>query len=204
MSTVTEQRKGEVEKTVQRIRDIQHQDGVTPESITKIRDALIPLGLQKELFSEEEFPLPQPDPKTGKPARNILYLLSEDDDQRFALYLSAENPGGIRTNKPHNHTAWAAITGVLGEELNILYNRTDDGETPGKGTVEKSHEHMVTPGDGVALMPEDVHSLVLQDEPTMTLHMYGVAMERMTSRVSFNDDGTTDIRPVNPNIIDKR
>lgn len=204
MSAATEKRREEVAKTVQQIRDIEEQYGVTPDSIEKIRDALIPLGLQKDLFPVDEFPLPEPDPASGKPARNILYLLSQDDDERFALYLSTENPGVVRTNKPHNHTAWAAITGVIGNELNIIYDRTDDGKTDGKGTVEKSHELMVKPGTGVALMPDGVHSLVLDGEPTMTLHMYGIGMEHMTSRISFNDDGTTEIRAVNPNIIDKR
>ncbi len=204
MSQIAQQRKEVISTTVQRIRGIEKLDGVTPESIAKIRNELIPLGLRKDLFSESEFPLPTPHPTTGKPARNILYLLSQDADQRFALYLSVENPGGVRTNKPHNHTAWAAISGVVGRELNILYDRTDNGKTPGKGTVQKSREHMVEAGDGVALMPEDVHSLYLNGEPTMTLHMYGTAMENMTSRISFNDDGTTEIRPVNPNIIDRR
>jgi predicted metal-dependent enzyme (double-stranded beta helix superfamily) len=204
MSQAGQQRNEAISKIVQRIREIEKLDGVTPESIAKIRDELIPLGLQKDMFLESEFPLPAPHPITGKPARNILYLLSQDDDQRFALYLSAENPGGVRTNKPHNHTAWAAIAGVVGRELNILYDRTDNGKIPGKGTVQKSHEHMVEAGDGVALMPEDVHSLYLNGEPTMTLHMYGTAMENMTSRVSFNENGTTEIRPANPNIIDRR
>lgn len=133
-----------------------------------------------------------------------MYLLSVDDDDRFALYLSAENAGMERTNKPHDHTAWAAISGVTGHELNIIYDRTDDGKTEGRGTVEPSHEIMVEPGSGVALMPDGVHSLVLDGKPTMTLHMYGIAMEHMTSRISFNGDGTTEIRAVNPNIIDKR
>ena len=204
MATRDQRRQYEIAKSVRHIHEIERQNGVTPYVIQKIRDTLVTLGLQKDLFPEEDFPLPQPDADTGKPARNILYLLSQDSDQRFALYLSTENPGMDRTNKPHNHTAWAVISGVLGEELNVLYNRTDDGNTPGKGTVEKSHEFMVTPGTGVALMPEDVHSLYLNGEPTMTLHMYGTAMENMTSRVSFNEDGSTEIRPVNPNIIDKR
>ena len=204
MATLDQHRKFEIASSIRHIREIDRQDGVTPDSLVKIRDTLVTLGLKKDLFTEKDFPLPQPDPSTGKPARNILYLLSQDRDQRFALYLSTENPGMDRTNKPHNHTAWAAIAGVIGEELNVLYNRTDDGQTPGKGMVEKSHEFMVTPGTGVALMPEDVHSLYLNGEPTMTLHMYGTAMENMTSRVSFNDDGTTEIRAVNPNIIDRR
>jgi predicted metal-dependent enzyme (double-stranded beta helix superfamily) len=204
MATQAQLRKFEIAKSVRHIREISNQQGITPDSLLKIRDTLVTLGLQKEFFTEEDFPLPEPDPDTGKPARNILYLLSQDRDQQFALYLSTENPGMDRTNKPHNHTAWAAIAGVLGNELNILYNRTDDSKTPGKGTVEKSHEFMVEPGTGVALMPEDVHSLYLNGEPTMTLHMYGTAMENMTSRVSFNEDGNTEIRPVNPNIIDKR
>ena len=204
MVTRTQHRLYEIALSVRHVREIECQNGITPDSLLKIRDTLVTLGLQKDLFMEDDFPLPQPDPDTGKPARNILYLLSQDQDQRFSLYLSTENPGMDRTNKPHNHTAWAAIAGVLGEELNVLYNRTDDGKTPGKGTVDKSHEFMVTPGTGVALMPEDVHSLYLNGEPTMTLHMYGTAMENMTSRVSFIEDGTTEIRPVSPNIIDKR
>ena len=204
MSLVIEQRKTKIYNAVQSIRNIENCDGITHESMSKILNVLISLGLEKSLFPEEDFPLPQPNHLNKKPTRNILYLLSQDSDQRFSLYLSAENPGMVRANKPHNHTTWAVISGVIGNELNIIYDRKDDGMAPGKGKVIKSHEIIVSPGKGVALMPDGIHSLVLENEPTMTLHMYGTSMEKMTSRISFKDDGTTEIRPTNPNIVDKR
>ena len=54
-------------------------------------------------------------------------------DGRFALYGSAGVPG--KAQPPHNHTTWASIAGVFGDEHNVFYERTDRGETPGEGRL---------------------------------------------------------------------
>ena len=61
------------------------------------------------------------------------YLLGEDADGRFAMYLLALNPGN--ETKPHDHTTWAVVTAVEGQELNRVYRRTDDGSDPERCTL---------------------------------------------------------------------
>ena len=64
----------------------------------------------------------------GEPGK--AYRLAEDADHRFALYAAAGAPG--RQAPPHNHTTWAVIAGVYGEEHNVFYRRTDNRRIAGK------------------------------------------------------------------------
>ena len=81
-----------------------------------------------------------------------------------------------------------------GDELNRFYRRTDGGSGPGKATLEQSHEVVVTPGVGVAMMPDDIHAIaVTGDKPTLHLHMYGRALETLNERVGYDlEAGTCD------------
>ena len=94
---VVTQRKQAVAQAVSRIREIEHDQGVTRGSLEKIKGILVDLASKKELFSESDYPSPIKE-------NNLMYLSSEDDDYRFALYLSTGVPG--RSSPPHNHTTW--------------------------------------------------------------------------------------------------
>ena len=178
-SSIAEARAKVVSDTVDRIREIEHTKGVTRESLSEMREHLYALASQRELFPREDFP-PPTDGDT-----NIRYVLSEDDDQRFALYLNSILPGKL--TEPHNHTTWAIVVAVEGEERNRFYKRTDDGSVPGKATLEFDEEIVVKPGVGVAMMPDDIHSIaVVGDTPTLHFHMYGCAIETLTERVGYN------------------
>ena len=48
----------------------------------------------------------------------------------IALYASAGMPG--KAQPPHNHTTWAAIAGVYGDEHNVFYERIDNRDTRGQ------------------------------------------------------------------------
>ena len=183
-ASVAEARAKIVSDTVNRIREIEHSKGVTRESLSEIREHLYALASQTDLFSKEDFP-PPTDGDT-----NVRYVLSEDDDQRFALYLNSILPGKL--TDPHNHTTWAIVVAVDGEEVNKFYNRTDDGSAPVKATLEFEKEVTVKPGVGVAMMPDDVHSIaVVGDTPTLHFHMYGHAIETLTERIGYNiEEGT--------------
>ena len=178
-SSIAEARAKVVSDTVYRIREIEHIKGVTHESLSEMREHLYALASQQELFPREDFP-PPTDGDT-----NIRYVLSEDDDQRFALYLNSILPGKL--TEPHNHTTWAIVVAVEGEEQNRFYKRTDDGSVPGKATLEFDEEIVVKPGVGVAMMPDDIHSIaVVGDTPTLHFHMYGRAIETLTERMGYN------------------
>ena len=183
-SAIAEARAKAVSDTVDRIREIEHTRGVTRESLSEMRDCLYALALQQELFPREDFP-PPTDGDT-----NIRYVLSEDDDQRFALYLNSILPGKL--TEPHNHTTWAIVVAVEGEEQNRFYKRTDDGSVPGKATLEFDEEIVVKPGVGVAMMPDDIHSIaVVGNTPMLHFHMYGRAIETLSERVGYDiEEGT--------------
>ncbi len=173
-----------VDETVGRIRDIENRLGVTREALAEMMDELYGLASRVEMFPRSRFPPPD---ALGE---SVLYRLSEDDDRRFALYLNSISPG--KTTKPHNHTTWAIVVAIEGAESNTLYARTDDGAVPGKATVIVDRELTVEPGSGIALMPDDIHSIAVEgDQSTLHLHMYGRALETLTERIGFDlENGT--------------
>jgi predicted metal-dependent enzyme (double-stranded beta helix superfamily) len=137
----------------------------------QIKTELAKLAARRELFPLKDFPPPAP----GGPRASCLYRLSEDEDHRFALY--ANSALGRYANAPHNHTTWAVIVGVHGDEPNRLYRRTSDGG------VEQTGEVIVGPGSGVTFMPDDLHSLDIRtDVPMLNFHMYGLALEKLDKR----------------------
>ncbi len=60
------------------------------------------------------------------------------------MYLNALNPGN--ETKPHDHTTWAVVVAVEGQELNKVYRRTDDGAVDSAADIVVDHEIMVEPG----------------------------------------------------------
>lgn len=192
-SPVAESRAAAVARHVARIRQLERDEGVNRETLSKIRAELVALAADPELFPPEDFPL-------GPDGENMIYRLSEDEGGRFALYMSTGSTG--KETPPHDHTTWAVIVGVRGLEHNRLYRRTDDASRPGFGTVEAVQEVTVEHGTGVCLMPEDIHSIHLEGAPpTLHLHMYGLGIDRLDRRVAYNqEDGTYRHFPASDNI----
>ena len=106
--------------------------------------------------------------------------------------MNSIRPGKL--TDPHNHTTWAIVAAVEGEEINRFYERTDDGTEPGKATLKQTREVVVQPGIGVAMMPDDIHSIaVVGEKPTLHLHMYGKSLDVVTDRLGFDlEAGTVD------------
>ena len=183
-----------VAATIDRIRAIEAAEGVTRASLDKMKAELLGLAAQEHLFPSQVFPPPAP----GQKGAN-RYLLQEDAGNRFALYLNALNPGN--QTKPHDHTTWAVVVAVDGQELNKVYERTDDGSDPDRCALRVREEIMVEPGRGIALMPEDIHSIhTTGDRPTRHLHMYGLALEKLDNRRAF-DAETGTVTPYNKNFM---
>jgi predicted metal-dependent enzyme (double-stranded beta helix superfamily) len=179
---------------VDRIRAIESDMGVSRGSLDAIKGELLALAAQRELFPLDDFPMD--DDESG----GVIYRLSEDADHRFALYASAAR--SIKSVPPHNHTTWAVIVGICGDEHNVFYERTDDGSEPGHGRLREIGRDTVRPGHGVALMPEDIHSIHVDgDEQSVHLHMYGLALEQLHERVAYDQDqGTYEGFPATQNI----
>ena len=191
--SVALQRQQAVAQAVDRIRILERERGVTPAMLDGVKAVMLQLAARRELFPREDFPL------TG--GRSVIYRLAEDADHRFALYLSCGVPN--KRTPPHNHTTWAVIAGVDGEEENTFYERTDDGSVPGRATLKPVREQVVRPGSAVTLMPEDIHHIQTPpDKPNMHLHMYGLSLEHLPHRVSYDlEAGTYKVFPANPNIV---
>jgi predicted metal-dependent enzyme (double-stranded beta helix superfamily) len=195
---IADDRAEAVAATVARVHEIVAKGGVTRPALTQVREALIELGLRSELFPETDFPAPE----TGNQGR--LYLLSEDDDHGFALYLNCATDD--KNTPPHDHQTWAVVVGVRGDEHNKLYERTDDGSVEGRGAVRVASEITVRPGAGVSLLPDDIHSIHMSGaDVKMHLHMYGTAIPHQDARKSFDaETGTYRHFRLHPDIRDTR
>ena len=188
------ERNNAVAGAISEIRGIEAERGVNPEALDAIKGVLLQLARRRDLFPEGNFPLGESD------GASVIYRLNEDDDHRFALYASTGKPG--KSVPPHNHTTWAVIAGIHGDEHNIFYERTDDGSESGIGKLHQTGEFTVSFGSGVTLMPDDIHSIyVIGEEKTVHLHMYGLALEQLHERVIYDTQaGTYKVFPAPQNI----
>ncbi|MFK7963812.1 MAG: cysteine dioxygenase [Burkholderiaceae bacterium] len=165
-----------VAEAVDQIRRIESDYGVTRPALEQIKQVLLSLAAQHDLFPVSDFPAIAP---PGRRA-NALYRLNEDEDHRFALY--AQLCQGGTTTPAHDHTTWAVIVGIEGQELNKLYERTIDG------SVHETGSHVVEQGSGVAFMPDDLHSIHIEpDSLVLNFHMYGLALEQLHGRRFFKE-----------------
>ncbi|HUX23849.1 MAG TPA: cysteine dioxygenase [Burkholderiales bacterium] len=170
-----QERTREIDAAVADIRAIEQRDGITRSSLAKIRQRLTGLAARTDLFTADAFPPPAP----GGERPSCLYRVAEDADHRYALYVNS-SLGGQHT-PAHNHTTWAVIVGVSGEELNRFYDRTAENGVRERG------QHVVRQGSGVSFMPEDLHSIHI-DAPLLNLHMYGLALEQLHRREFYKPD----------------
>jgi rhodanese-related sulfurtransferase/predicted metal-dependent enzyme (double-stranded beta helix superfamily) len=175
--TIQQQRAKAVAQLVGRVRAIEAKEGVSRASLEKIKRELIALAGRSELFPPAHF--------TNIPGRpGTIYHLAEDADGRFALYGSAGVPG--KAQPPHNHTTWASIAGVYGDERNVFYERIDRGETPGEGRLRLSHELTIQRGNACAMLPDDFHTIeVTGGSESLHLHLYGKTLEDLPDRITF-------------------
>jgi predicted metal-dependent enzyme (double-stranded beta helix superfamily) len=162
------ERKKEIDAAVADVRAIEQRDGVTREGLEKIKARLAKLAARQDLFRSEDFP----PPAAGGKLKSCLYRVAEDADHRFALYVNS-SLGGHNT-PAHNHTTWAVIVGITGEELNRFYDRAAEG-------VREKGQFTVKQGTGVAFLPDDLHSIHIQ-APLLNFHMYGLGLDQLHSR----------------------
>ncbi|HYN13185.1 MAG TPA: cysteine dioxygenase [Burkholderiales bacterium] len=186
------ERKREIAAAVAEVRTIERGDGVTRESLEKIKQRLTRLAARQDLFQAGDFPPPAP----GDKLKSCLYRVAEDPDHRFALYVNASLGG--HSTPAHNHTTWAVIVGVSGEELNRFYDRAAEGGVREKG------QYVVRQGTGVCFMPEDLHSIHIQG-PLVNFHMYGLGLDHLHKREFYKaDEGVWRVFPAHADIREAR
>lgn len=173
-----QERAAAVRQLVDQAREIE-KGGVTHATLDRIGGLVAGLARRAELFPQEEFPL---GPDGG------IYRLSEDPNHRFALYASAGGPG--KKVPPHNHTTWAVIAGVHGEERNVVYDRLDNGAQPDKVQLRENRakEKTLRRGDYIAYLADDFHHIETPagSGSALHLHFYGLSLEHLPDRVSVD------------------
>ncbi|HEY7607766.1 MAG TPA: cysteine dioxygenase [Alphaproteobacteria bacterium] len=168
------ERASAIKEAVADIRAIEAEHGVTKQALERMKARLIKLAARTDLFTPTDYPAPPADSERT----STLYRIAEDDDHRFALYANAAR-AGVRS-PAHNHTVWAVIVGISGEELNRFYERAPEG-------VRQTGSAVVRQGTGVAFLPDDLHSIHI-DAPALNLHMYGKGLEQLHRREYWKDE----------------
>jgi predicted metal-dependent enzyme (double-stranded beta helix superfamily) len=186
--SIAERRQAAVASAIADVKGIIANRPVDRPTAARVLEVLKGLAAQPEIWPAADFPAP------GEDTRQARYLVTEDPDSTFALYLNTMLPG--RKIPPHNHTTWACIAGIEGEEHNTVYERVDDGSREGHAELRKQEMVVVAAGSGIAMLPDDIHSVdIVGDRPIRHLHLYGRALETLTERVTYDLEAKT-VKPM--------
>ena len=182
-TSLSEQRRAAVAATLADVRQLTADGAPDRATLAAVTARLEALAAHKALFTRADFP--PPDAGQGVGASTRYRLNADEGDEGLALYLNSILPG--KTTQPHNHTTWAVIVAVEGEEVNRLYDRTDDRSNPAQAQIHLAREFTVQPGASIAFLPDDVHSIhVVGESPTLHFHLYGKPLERLTGRIGID------------------
>ena len=120
----------------------------------------------------------RPEHRVGDPARYMRHLLYVDPDGDFVMSVLVWLPG--QQSPIHGHEVWCAYGVVEGELTEEQYRAAGNGIEPARTTVLRA-------GD-IADLDTDrsvIHRVCNRsDAPLATLHLYGVAAERLTTGIN--------------------
>ena len=184
MTSIAEIRSKLVEALIEDTRATLNAGDLDRARLDSIKQRLHALSERKELWSEIDYPAP------GEAERQNRFLIGQESPEGISLYLNMMRPG--KKIPPHNHTTWACIAAVEGAEHNTLYDRHDDGSVEGKADVRLREVVELKPGNALAMMPDDMHSVEIRgDEVIRHLHLYGRPLETLTQRMTFDLEAGT-------------
>lgn len=183
MNELTTERETAVNTLIEKAIVIQREEAMSRSSVERIRTALIELASQSEFWNKADYPSPEGDERQNR------FLIGQDAGG-VSLYLNVMRPG--KRIPPHNHTTWACIAGVEGEEENTFFDRVDDGSVPGRAEIKTREVVIVGPGSGIAMLGEDLHSVEIKGGQTIRhLHFYGRPLETLDQRLTFDMESGT-------------
>ena len=179
--SVKQARKSAVEKTVNQIKQIL-DDNESVENLEEAKSILMRLCENKALFPHDDFPIPAD-------GIDCTYLIHQEPDSRYALYVNSSLPG--QTSEPHDHgDSWAIVAAIEGEETHHLYvSNEHDGSD-----LREVAELVVKPGNAVSMLRDGIHSIEANGEqPLLHLHLYGRSFDTQLERRQF-DPATKTVR----------
>jgi predicted metal-dependent enzyme (double-stranded beta helix superfamily) len=146
--------------------------------LDRIKTRLMDIAARRDLWGEDDFPDP-----SVEDMQNRFFIA--DHPSGLTLYLNVMQPGKVIP--PHNHTVFACIAAVEGAEKNTVYERVDDGLVPGRAELKLREEVDLRPGNALAMMADDIHSVVIGGtEVIRHLHFYGQPVESLNRRISYD------------------
>jgi predicted metal-dependent enzyme (double-stranded beta helix superfamily) len=171
-SSIAAQRKSACRALMRQAHAIIGKEGDGPDALEKLRDRLIALAMQEELFPRADFPLPRNE--------SCNHILDVEPDDGFGLYMAVAMPG--KEAAPHAHGIWCINAGISGRERHSFWHRTDNGRRAGHAMVEEVRSVLVRPGTGMCMGNDEIHSsIVIGREPAVSLMLYGYALARFPS-----------------------
>jgi len=120
----------------------------------------------------------RPEHRIGDPVRYMRHLLYVDPDGDFVMSVLVWLPG--QQSAIHGHQVWCAYGVVEGELTEEQFREGDTGLEPLKTSAHRA--------GGIAELDPDakvIHRVCNRSPaPLVTLHLYGVAAERLTTGIN--------------------
>lgn len=162
-----------------RLRELKLNNDSERHHLKNVENILLDLAKEKSVFDESDFP----NPPSG--TYDSVYLLAEETDATHALYLVCARQGKVVA--PHNHTSWAVIAGLEGEEKNYIYEQTGDPDMPDGLGISEIYQVCIGEGQALSLMPDDFHGIEAKTPMIRHLHWYGKSLPEQKERLTFLD-----------------
>ena len=116
----------------------------------------------------------------GKPSRELY----RDPEHGFIQMCHVHKQG--HSNLPHDHgPCWVVYGSYSGLTEITTYRRTDNGEDPGRASLQKKELHRLTPGVAYPYLPGDIHSTHAVEGPAVVFRFLSQDLDKV-ERYRYN------------------